>query len=578
MNNLAYKQLFKEILKNKVFVTLMLLLTFLTSFMYFFVHYSIDGNLQYLNACSTLTANQILFQNALYSNTALARTILWAFISLTAFVFAMFFYRFFKKNSKVLGTLKTLGFKDQILRHFFVRFSVILTLAGGILSLAVSYFPAEFLIQSYLRSYSVSGLVKTLHPMTILIGIFTPMLILCLISFLTYDVIKRKETAQLIASNPNNFSYNLWLRFTNHLLQFYPSKNKSALRLALRKPIALLLIFISVTCFSVMFLMAYSLNLSSQTIYDSQTKGYYYLVDTHFSTPQTLNVPLTDTAPYLDASAALTFSTTTLTQQVIGFNQNNHLFELLGQKGNVLPAPRSGEIIISPALHELYDLQIGDTVTLEVSNKRAAFVVAQIASNAKLNSVYIAPSDLTRLLNLPSNAYSGIWSTKQLVTALFSQIDRVTTYEEKIDDLNRSFVSNRSSALINQVTGCVIGCILLFLALLVSFQDSTRDMLILHLMGYKIPAIRKMLIDLYRPIIWAFFFITLYPAGLLVKTILRSLSLQIGDYMPFQTNVWVILGIFALLNIVYFLVQSTFNLGIKKVIQSDQLYSYTSND
>lgn len=575
---LAYKQLLKETMKNKIFVSLMLLLTFLTSFMYFFVHYSIDGNLRTLNALPKLTENQILYQNALNANTNLASTILLSFISLTAFVFGMFFYRFFKQNSKVLGTLKTLGFKDQMLRHFFVVFSAVLSVIGSILGVGISYFPANLLLQANSRSYEVSDLVKTVSLSSILIGIFIPMLVLCLIAFLAYGFIQGKDIAQLVSPSHNNFSYNLWLRLANRLAQFYPSENQSAMRLALRKPITLLLIFIAVTCFSVMFLMAYSLNLSSQTIYDSQTKGHYYLVDTHLSLPQTFEITESNVMPYLDTQGTLSFANTTISQQVIGFEKNSTLFELLDAKGQVLSTPHSGEIVISPALHELYGLQIGDVVTLEVAHKATTLVVSQIAFNAKLNSVYMAPSDLSTLLELPAHTYTGIWSTKKMVSTLFAKLGTVTTFEEKLDTLNRSFVSNRSSAVITQVMGCVIGCILLFLALLLNFQDSTRDIFILYLMGYKTPAIRKMLIDLYQPIIWIFFVISLYPAIMIVQTILRSLSLQIGDYMPFQTNLLVILGIFILLNIIYLLVQFTFNLGIKKIIKSDQIYAYTNTN
>lgn len=583
---LAYKQLLKEVLHNKLFIILMSLLSFFTSFMYFFVHYSIDGNRRTLNTLPHLTASQLAYENALHSNTTLATNILIAFIALTAFIFAMFFYRFFKKNSKVIGTLKTLGFKDFTLRRFFIYFSAVLSVICGILGLGISYFAADLLIQSSMRSYEVTGLFKAVDISTILVGIFVPALILCLVTWLAYRPIKEKEISCLISPSLNGTSYTNWLRLSNHLANLYPAKDKFPMRLALRKPITLLLILIATTGFSIMFILAYSLNLSSQTIYDSQTKGHDYLFETHFEMPQafvpsqTSNILQNDSSdepsnfmPYLDASGSLTFSDTSLKAQMIAFEENSALFKLLDANGQVIPIPKSGQVIINPALHELYNLQTGDCLTVKIGTKTIPLVVSNIAFNAKLNSIYVAPSDLALLLNLPSHTYTGVWSMANNFAA-----GNVITHAQKIDTLERGFVSNRSSALINQVMGCVMGCILIFLALLLNFQDSIRDILILHLMGYKTPAIRKMLINLYLPILWGFFILTLYPAALTVKAILRSLSLQIGDYMPFQTNGFVILGIFVLLNLIYLLVQFTFNLGIKKVINSDQLYAYTSNE
>ena len=424
-----------------------------------------------------------------------------------------------------------------------------------------------------MRSYAVTDLVKSIHLRTLMIGTLVPTTIFCFTTFLTYFAIKGIEVAYLLSPRTDTCTYPFVLRFAHKLAGLLPIKNKLSIRLALRKPIALLLILGAVTTFSIMFILAYSLNLSSQKIYDSQTMGYYYLFDTHFNNPHILESHPTDSMPYLTTSAVLKTSTFTLDQQVISFEDNSSLFELLDAKGNPLPVPKPNEIIIGPMLQNLYRVHLGDTLTLYINGRSQSFVVSQIAFNATLNSVYIAPSDLQSLLSLPDHTYSGIWS----MTPLFNE-HPVISQSQRLADLERNFVSNHTSAIINQVTGCLIGCILLFLALLLNFQDSKRDILILNLMGYPLPAIRKMLIDLYRPIIWLFYFLTLWPSIQIVKSILKSLSLQIGDYMPFQTNLFVIMGIFIALNIIYMFVQFTFNRGIKGIIKADTLYEYTSNE
>lgn len=571
--NLLNKQLIKEIMKNKIFVSLMFILTSFTSFMYFFVHFSIDGNMRLLNALSTLNEHQVLYQNALISNTILARNILIAFILLTGFVFCMFFYRFFNKNSKQLGCLKALGFKDNALRRCFTRFSAIISIFGSLLGLGIGYFAADILLQAGMSSYQVTHLIKSVNISSVLIGILLPVAIFCLITMLTYYVIEDKEIALLLSPRSDNCSYPVLLRMAHKIATLCPTKNQLSVRLALRKPISLLLILIAITSFSVMFILAYSLNLSSQKVYESQTLGYHYLFDTHFDNPQLLESPLTDSMPYLSALGTLENTKSTLEQQVISFKSNSALFELIDDKGNVISPPTSGEVVISPALQELYSLNPGDSIALRIGDNSQDLIISHIAFNAKLNSIYIASSDLENLLLLPPHSYTGMWSMENHFNEL-----TVITQQQRITDLERNFVSNRMSAVINQVIGCLLGCILLFLALLLNFQDSTRDILILNLMGYKIPAIRKVLIDLYKPIVWISFMLTLWPSIQIVKAILRSLSIQIGDYMPFQTNIFVIAGIFLILNIIYILVQFTFNLGIKKIIKTDKLYEYTSND
>ena len=208
---------------------------------------------------------------------------------------------------------------------------------------------------------------------------------------------------------------------------------------------------------------------------------------------------------------------------------------------------------------------------LSLDNSKYEVVISGIAFNAATDSVYISKQELAKHLSQPSDYCNGIWSMKDLNLG-----GDVITKAQRIDKLERDSVSNKSSAVINQVMGCAVGCILLFLALYINFQDSTRDILILHLMGYKVKEIRKMLINIYGPIMRISFILTLIPGIMLVRSILRTLSLQIGDYIPFQTNGFILVGIFVLLNLVYILVQGSFHAGVKRIIRNEDFATYTT--
>ncbi|WP_315974350.1 FtsX-like permease family protein [Extibacter muris] len=67
-------------------------------------------------------------------------------------------------------------------------------------------------------------------------------------------------------------------------------------------------------------------------------------------------------------------------------------------------------------------------------------------------------------------------------------------------------------------------------------QDNQRDISILDLLGYSQREIRRMMIQIYRPIVWTAFVITLIPGILTARTIQKALSAAIHDYMPFGVN------------------------------------------
>lgn len=111
---LIYKQLFRQMIKDKIFLALLLLLTTLTSLSFFFVMGSIDGNIQILNRLQNLTANQQRYKSALHSNRILGFIFWLSLVSLSIVAFVMFFSRFFRANKKQIGCIKTLGFKIAV--------------------------------------------------------------------------------------------------------------------------------------------------------------------------------------------------------------------------------------------------------------------------------------------------------------------------------------------------------------------------------------------------------------------------------------------------------------------------------
>lgn len=548
---------------------IMLLMTF-TSFMYFFVHFSIDANMAELKSLHTLTEDQQAFYNALTSNTTLAATILFSFILLTGFVLTIFYSRFIKQNRKEIGTIKNLGYHDSAISKIFIIFTAEITLIGATIGIVLGYFVSVVLLNAYQESYLVTDVKRGIGISTFMTGIFLPMLVFCLIAYFCLGSVRKKETGKLIASSHETGTMTPMLKFADVVANLFPEKQRFSVRLSLRNPIAVVLIILAVICFSVMFLLAYSLNISSQTVYKSQTQGHYYNYEYSFDKIQTAKVDGENTTTYLKTNAILMSKNDKIDWIVVAVHENRSLFELFDKNGNAIEYPKPGEIVISAQLQELYGLNKGDVIEAAAGEDNLSLAITDVAFNATVRWVYASEQDVSELCSVKEDDYNGIYSA-----SLISERAVKTSRAMKLDALERGAVSNRMSAVINQATGCLIGCIVLFLALLIHFQSSTRNMLILYLMGYQVKQIRKMLVDIYRPILWISFALTLWPSILIVKMVLRSLSIQIGDYMPFHTNVWLIILVFLLLNLIYILVQSTFRFGIRRVILTESYAEYT---
>lgn len=561
---LVYKHLYKQIIKDKLFLILLLLLTILTSLSFFFPMFSIDGNMAALNALDRLTENQQLYKNALSSNTFLAYNFFASLIGLSSLVFIMFFYRFFRASKKQIGCIKALGYKNNLLQLFFMGFTAILSLLASLVGLFGGYFLSDILINTNSQTYFVTDLTKNITVFSLFIGLGSSTAAFCFIAFLCYGFVRKKDSGTLLAGNNEQSRFSVTLKAADKLSRIAPVSKRLSLRIALRKPLAVLLLLIAVMSFSVCIILGQSLNISSAKIFDTQTTGHNYNYDIRYSELQTASPPV-DTLVYLDSPATVFMEDYELERRITGLYHTNEQYQLKNKSNEILSAPKANTAYINPEFSEIYGVEIGDVLTVDITGTQHNFIVEDIAVNAKLKSFYINGQQLSEILNVSAGSYNGVFSSSKMSG------DYITTKEQRIDDLKRNAVSNKVSAVINQSVGVLVGAILIFLALYINFHDNTHDILILHMMGHRIKNIRKMLVDVYLPVLWTAFAVTLVPGMLLAKSIQKSLSISTNDYMPFGINVLIILAAFLVISFIYWCVQITFSLGVKKVIARKEI-------
>lgn len=564
MIRLIYKQLFGQLLKDKVFLSLLMLLTILTSFSFFFVMFSVDGNLSALNPVEILSENQLNYRNALNSNTTLARIFLMSMTGLTSLVFVMFFYRFFAANKRQIGCIKALGIRNKKLQFFFVMFTVILSVIGTTVGLLGGYFASSILINANSHTYSVTGLIKGVSLYNLAFGVFIPTAVFGIVSMLCFGFVEKKEVGFLLSGNDMRTRFPVTLKIADKISKIAPHGMRFSLRIALRKPLSILLLVTAIMSFNVCVILGQSLNISSATVFKQQTDGHNYEFDVRLSEFQTEQIS-DNTMSYITEKAVILTNGYELNRVVTGFYDINELYSLKNEPGELLTMPKIGRVYINPELSEIYGIKIGEQLDLLIGEKYISCIVDDIAINAQARSVYINIQQLTEILGISHGAYNGALSS----TALFGGTSISST--ERVDELNRNAVSNRVSAVINQAAGVIVGAVLIFLALYLNFRDNTHDILILNMIGQRNKYIRKMLIDIYFPVMCVAFVVTVFPSIVLARSIQKSLSVSTDDYMPFGCNLLVITVAFAAICLIYWSVTAVFNLGIRHVIAKGEI-------
>ncbi|UNK17309.1 ABC transporter permease [Paenibacillus sp. N3/727] len=566
-----FKQSFTSFLKTKSNIIILFALVTLTSFMYFFVQFSVDENMSTLNSMiqlgQTLTDNQEKFLAALQSNTILARSFLIILILITGFIFYMFYKRYFTLHKKEIGCFKALGYTDQTICFLFISFTFLISIVGSLLGMILGWFGSDLLLTASIEAYSVENVKKGIHLFSFLLGVVSVVIVLCVITFWACYPFYNKETALLLNGSDKQKEN----RLAEKLANIVPKRYKLSVRIAMRKPITILLTVITVGIVTSLFVISISLNLSSKKVYTSQTEGHRYSFDTKYDEYQTDDESNYEVSYYLRTPIAIEIeSKQEVVQQIVGMDGPVHLLELKNEQGTSLTIPTDNQVLINPALKELYGFHKGDKINFTISGQRQTAIILDIAENAETNSIYISKKQVAEWLGIPKNVHTGVLSTEPLNM----HSGKTITMTDRLIELDKNAVSNRMSGVINQVLGCIIGCLLIYLVLLLHFQEKIKDILVLDLLGYQTKKINKMLINIYRPILCFSFIVTLFPSIWISQLIQKGLSIQTGDYMPFQTNAITILIILLILNVIYTCVQMIFNLKIKKIINQEQITNY----
>lgn len=561
---LIYKQLFKQVIKDKIFLSMLLLLTMLTSLSYFFVMGSIDGNIKILKKAQYLSASRQRYKNALDSNKILGYIFWLSLVSLSIVVLVMFFYRFFRANKKQIGCIKTLGFKNSSLQFFFIAFTAVLSGLGAILGLFGGYALSGILISANAKTYEVTGLTKSISGFSLVMGLVVSTVIFCIAALLCYGFVRNQEAGSLLAGNNIQNRVPVTLKIADKISRIVPVKKRLSLRIALRKPLAVLLLLVSVMSFNVCMILGQSLNISSAKIFHAQTTGHNYEYQIQYQEYKTADI-FNDVMTYIDSTSTITINNYEIERTVSGLYDINELYELKNRNNELLTAPNAGYVYINPELSEIYGVKIGDSLAVTIADKPYQFIVGEIAVNAQTNHIYMNGEQLTEILGITAGSYNGAFSADKLGGGT------AASKEQRMEELNRNAVSNKTSAVINQVTGILVGIILIFIALHISLQDNTHDILILSMLGHHTKYIRKLLIDVYLPLLWVVFVITLAPSMILARAIQNALSVSTNDYMPFGINPPAIIIAFGLMNLIYYGVQAAFSLRIKKIIKKGEI-------
>lgn len=519
-----------------------------------------DERVSYVEAAAQINSDA-LPQMGFDSNKSLAFTFLFGLLFVSAFVYYMFYKKYIYMNRKQMGCMKALGFTTKKICRAMIQSTVPFTLIGSILGCIVGGKLSIVLVNRYIEEYSFNNFGCGVTILMLFIGILALPILNVVLICVTCSSIAKEDAAQLMRAD-DKFNVNgSYFKLINKLSGLVKEKKKFSFKTIMRKKINLLLSVITMLAVLTLFVMSISLYLSSTKVYKDSfvNHNYQYRFTSNYYVDDSI-------APNGDALLKTSCVINTKTKRVVtnlyGMSENVELWKLQNAKGEVIQ-PIEDKMIISKGFAVLYGLKKGDVLSVQYDGNTYECEVQDLCANGNVNDVYMSKSVLAGNLQVAEDV-ANLFLEKEKVEA-FSDFTCVSIEEEK-EAARANQSSNKASAVINQVIGILFGMVMFYLVLLITLQECERDIMILHHLGYDHKRTFTMVLGSYRAMFITFFVLTYVPAMYICGMIHKSISMSTNDYIPFTTNIFVVVAAFVVVQIIYSLVVFIFKNKIKKLL------------
>ncbi|MBQ2609615.1 MAG: hypothetical protein II586_04610, partial [Butyrivibrio sp.] len=306
---LLYKHIKKDFLAKKTMMAILSLFLIGTSFLHYFVHFSVDKNLKiYRNLDqSALAENELKFINALEINKVLIRNMSSAMIVVFLLILFLFLTNTIKKNQAKVGLLQSLGFTTwDIARHTFTLLSVVSWITA-LIGAFTGFFGSSILISAYKKTYMVESLSKGIS-FAAFIYPFAWASLIDIVTLIAYALSANKEVALLMKKADSSAGKP---GFVEKFIGFFKMKGGYKYKLTLKNISELFLLVTAIITFGIMFVLSVSLLLSSREIMGSQREGREYSYVTEYdevrnAEASTVEEGNTDTVP-LDSAGDISY-------------------------------------------------------------------------------------------------------------------------------------------------------------------------------------------------------------------------------------------------------------------------------
>lgn len=479
---------------------------------------------------------------------------------LISYVLSVFVVHSIDRESSVIGALYALGVKKRDLMNHYVMLPTVIAAVSGVIGTLIGYSKVGVRVQMQdcYNYYSLPDLNVIIMPYLLIYGVIAPPLICWIVTSLVINKRLSKPVLTLIkneqkVSKGNDFK----LKHMKFMRLF-------KLRQIIRE---------RRTAFTVVFGMFVSLLIAimaMEIFVYCDTVRIQYPQDTKYEYMYTYKYPSEEVPEGGYKAYAKTMKKAiygyTFDVTVLGITEDNPFFD-------VNLKDTSSQVVISSAIAYKYGLKVGDVITLkdEEADKLYAFEIYDITQYSPSFMVFMPYDKALELFGEPDDYYNVVFSDHDL------EIESGRLYST----ITKTDVEKAAGIFVNQMQGMIITlgtvsviifAIVLYLMMKVMIDRSAFSISLIKIFGYRDKELKKMYLDgnFYVIAIGALLSV---PLGKIIMDAIYgpAFTPNVACGVDKSFSVWIYLGIFALVFILYFIINHLLVRRIRKMIPAEVL-------
>lgn len=440
-----------------------------------------------------------------------------------AFLFAVTTSNTISKEANVIGTLRAMGYsKGELIGHY-MFLPMVVTVVGGIVGNVLGYTAFQKVFESvYYSNYSLPTYKMLWNMNAFLETTVVPFVLMLLVNFVMLSKKLKISPLNFIRGELKENGQKRLIKLPKKM----PFFSKFRLRILFQNVPSYLTLALGVFLAGtlVVFGSMYGplLDDYANIVKENQISKYQYVMINEAETK------------VLDAEKFCMTSLQTTDKKFIADDVT--IYGVENQSRYIKENIPAGEVLVSSAMADKFNLSIGDDVTLKEAykDKTYSFKVGGIYNYDAAITVFMNRTDYVRQFNEDSNYFNGYFSNKKLNDLDDTDVATVITEKDLTKVVTQMQVSMTEFVKVFKALGVVIFLLVMFILTKQIIEKNSKSVSMAKILGFSDIEIGKLYIIITSLVVLASLLISVPLISLALRWCFKSyLYTQMTGYIPY---------------------------------------------